>query len=48
MRWPGTSRISVTGLKVFIPAIVYWAIDRKTGVFCNLAIFGTGENKETE
>lgn len=21
----------------FIPAIVYWAIDRKTGVFCNLA-----------
>jgi hypothetical protein len=32
----------------FIPAIVYWAIDRKTGVFCNLAIFGTGENKETE
>jgi membrane-associated phospholipid phosphatase len=21
----------------FIPAVVYWAIDRKTGVFCNLA-----------
>lgn len=21
----------------FVPAIVYWAIDRKTGVFCNLA-----------
>ena len=21
----------------FVPAVVYWAIDRKTGVFCNLA-----------